>query len=723
MLSDQPITSAKDDLLGRAPFARRIASAMLACRPGKRGSLAIGLCGKWGSGKTSVINMVVEALEKTKGRQPIVIRFNPWEYPAEELLAGQFLQTVAGELHKPAHGGKLNKAAKAMEKYASALERRWPAFTSETVAELRGGPPKKKKKKKKKKAVRRVTRRKEKVFKRLRKQKKKIYIIIDDIDRLSSRRIRGVLQLVKAVAGFPRTVYLLAFDQDVVAGALGKGLYGDGRKYMEKFIQAQFDVPAPKPGRIRDIILAYISAWLETHKGLNFDRAYFDEVSPFLFACMGSIRDVYRFINTFRVRYQALGNEVNFVDLLAVTAMQLHTPKALSWVQTHRDELLRGGGLAYRSANPMKKRQLRAGYRQTIAALDDTLSDALLKLIGHMFPRYGRNMLDVYAGEADPRFVRMRRICCEEFFDLYFTQSIDGLPITQKEIIKVIREMDAAELRAWLDSPAQKERRGAFLNHLPHYLDDIPDERLPLLLRELLYLSRLPEGKTPADKPFQRSLFQECCDAALRVLSKMQQYILEKSLSDAISAADKPTIPILASMLTCIRRGAPGAEGIGIGEDIILSHQRRLMDKVHAIALHENWLLSHKPLPVLEAWKQTDAVSFREYFKKLTEDDLNAARMVSCLTQRFDTGEDMEYQYGDMDGNHAFREEFPQTEAKAAVLRLRGAAAFRALPEDVRLDCAAFSLMDETIHRVTQQEVMEIYPAWMGETNNKGTEE
>ncbi|MBN1776566.1 MAG: hypothetical protein JW811_00440 [Clostridiales bacterium] len=720
MLSDQPITSAKDDLLGRASFARQIASAMLGCAPGKRGSLAVGLYGKWGSGKTSVINMVTEALAKTKGRQPIVIMFNPWDYPAGELLPGQLLQTVADELKKPAHGGKLNKAARAMEKYASALEACSPSFASETVAEFRGGPPKKKKwKKGKKDSHKRLIERRGKVFKRLKKQKQKLYIIMDDIDRLPSRRIRGVLQLVKAAADFPRTVYLLAFDQDVVVSSLGKKLYGDGRRYLEKFIQVQFDVPAPKPGRIRGILMAYISAWIETQRGLNFDSAYFDEVSPFLFACIVSIRDVYRFINAFRVRYQALQNEVNFVDLLAVTAMQLHAPKVLPWIQAHRDDLLRGGGLAYRSADFMKKRRLKAEHRQMIAALDETLADALLRLIGHMFPRYGKNMLDVYLGDADPRFVRMRRICCEEFFDLYFTQSLEGLSITQKEIIRVIRKMDRARLRAYTDGLTQEEHRDAFLNHLPHYLDDIPDERLPLFFHEVLWLSRLPEDKTPTDKPFQRSFFQECCNTALRILTKMRHDTLEQSLSEAVSGANKLTISILVSLLSSIRRGAPGAEGIEIAEDIIVSHLRRLMNKIHSVALHDNWLLSHKPLPVLTAWKQMDAVSFRVYFRKLMLDDGNAARLVSCLTQRFGRGEDMEYQYGDMDGKHAFSEEFTQIDAKEAVLRLRGAEAFRALPEDVRLDSVAFSLMDETMHRVTQQDVLAVYPAWMGEAEGE----
>ncbi|MFH1879860.1 MAG: P-loop NTPase fold protein, partial [Bacillota bacterium] len=445
MLSDQPITSAKDDLLGRAGFAKQIASALLAAPSGKKGSFTIGLCGSWGSGKTSVVNMVVEALYKKGADCPIIVQFNPWLYPAEELLPGQFLQAVSAELKKPAHGRKLCKAGRAMGKYAAGFLLCTPGFKYETVAELRGETPTPDQQDA---LPRSVLERKEKVIKLLKKQKQKIFILMDDIDRLSAARIGHALQLVKAVADFPRMVYLLAYDQDVVVKALDKELGGQGWDYMKKFIQAQFTVPAPEKGKIAEILMAYFNTWLQMQPGLNFDRAYFTEISPYLFSCITSIRDVYRFVNTFRVRYQALGNEVNFVDLLAVTALQLHVPQALPWIQAHRDDLLRGGGLAFSGADLLQRKRLKEEHRRMITALNENDAKTLIPLIGLMFPRYGKNVLDVASDEVNPQFVRMRRICCEEFFDLYFTQSTENLTITQEEIFKTIRDMDAAGLRA-----------------------------------------------------------------------------------------------------------------------------------------------------------------------------------------------------------------------------------------------------------------------------------
>ena len=60
--ADRPIISGKDDLLGITDFAESLASAIKGWK-GKN-SLVIALYGTWGSGKTSVKNVAIEALKK-----------------------------------------------------------------------------------------------------------------------------------------------------------------------------------------------------------------------------------------------------------------------------------------------------------------------------------------------------------------------------------------------------------------------------------------------------------------------------------------------------------------------------------------------------------------------------------------------------------------------------------------------------------------------------------
>lgn len=64
--SDRPITSFAEDLLGRSDFAESLASAIEGWTDND--SLIIALYGPWGSGKSSMKNMALESLRKSKGQ-------------------------------------------------------------------------------------------------------------------------------------------------------------------------------------------------------------------------------------------------------------------------------------------------------------------------------------------------------------------------------------------------------------------------------------------------------------------------------------------------------------------------------------------------------------------------------------------------------------------------------------------------------------------------------
>ena len=79
---DKPIKLCSEDSLGRKEFARSLGLKILEIQ--KKDSLVIGLYGQWGSGKTSLINMIIEYIEKTSGLddncKPIIVKFNPWNF-------------------------------------------------------------------------------------------------------------------------------------------------------------------------------------------------------------------------------------------------------------------------------------------------------------------------------------------------------------------------------------------------------------------------------------------------------------------------------------------------------------------------------------------------------------------------------------------------------------------------------------------------------------------
>jgi predicted KAP-like P-loop ATPase len=88
--------------------------------------------------------------------------------------------------------------------------------------------------------------RKENLEKFLEDKKKKIIIMIDDIDRLDKNEIQTVLKLVKLLANFKHTTYILAFDAEMVSAAIGSNYGGDkdsGKDFLEKIIQVPILLP------------------------------------------------------------------------------------------------------------------------------------------------------------------------------------------------------------------------------------------------------------------------------------------------------------------------------------------------------------------------------------------------------------------------------------------------------------------------------------------------
>lgn len=127
-------------------------------------------------------------------------------------------------------------------------------------------------------------------------EKLKIIVSIDDIDRLSEDEIIAVFQLVKALADFPNTVYILTFDYNVVVRALSKVQHGDGKEYLEKIIQVPFEIPAPNMDSIHQMLFAKLQDILGDIPDERWDKASWSELYQYgLRHYIRSIRDVIRY--------------------------------------------------------------------------------------------------------------------------------------------------------------------------------------------------------------------------------------------------------------------------------------------------------------------------------------------------------------------------------------------------------------------------------------------
>ncbi len=115
--SDLPITKSTEDTLNRCAFAKSLAKTIL--NYSFPSSFTIGLYGEWGSGKTSLLNMVFETIEDID-KDAVILRFNPWLCTDPKQLITQFFKQMATaiQLKKPT----AEKAWELIDQYADIFD-------------------------------------------------------------------------------------------------------------------------------------------------------------------------------------------------------------------------------------------------------------------------------------------------------------------------------------------------------------------------------------------------------------------------------------------------------------------------------------------------------------------------------------------------------------------------------------------------------------------------
>ena len=92
---DLPIVKSSEDKLNRESFAKSLANVIL--QSSFPTSFTVGLYGAWGSGKTSLLNMIIEQVEY-HSTDVVILRFNPWLCSDPKQLITQFFKQLASAI-------------------------------------------------------------------------------------------------------------------------------------------------------------------------------------------------------------------------------------------------------------------------------------------------------------------------------------------------------------------------------------------------------------------------------------------------------------------------------------------------------------------------------------------------------------------------------------------------------------------------------------------------
>jgi predicted KAP-like P-loop ATPase len=326
--NDQPITGSdtNPDRLNRETFASNLAK-ILTIDPSDD-CLTVSLEGEWGYGKTSVVNLVKKAITIQQNK-PVIIEYNPWLAGKAEALIQDFLVQFSSQLNipdRPKEGLKAAKELLAYSKLFNAMKfipgvEPW-ASTVQGVFKVVGSATQKISKLKKLDLIGR----KNKIKQILASLNQSIIVIIDDIDRLIPDDVYQIVRLIKAVADFPGTSFLLCFDPEYLAGALEKHGIKKSDQYVDKVVQLRVPLPLITYGdmqRLADIELANLSdKSLTDHFEKDQERLSL-LYHQFIKYLIRTPRELKRIFNNLRFVLTQTEGVVSFTDLFCLSVISI----------------------------------------------------------------------------------------------------------------------------------------------------------------------------------------------------------------------------------------------------------------------------------------------------------------------------------------------------------------------------------------------------------------
>lgn len=486
--ADAPIGNADFDEFNRREYSERIAQTIAARKETK--SLVIGIYGKWGEGKTTILNFIGNELKQQ--HNIVTIFFNPWMFPSETGLFTAFYTELAKGLKKslPTAKEKIGQViTDYLAPFAGLLDR---ADSAEKIGKLLSNV--------------RLEELRDRIGEFLIEQQKIVVVFMDDIDRLDKNEIHAIFRLIKLSANFENVVYVLAFDPEIVENALSERYFTNkktaGQNFLEKIVQVPINLPKIPATDLRrfcykqiDNALQFCS--IETPEGdaQEFTRGFVTGIEIKL----ETPRMAIRYGNMLKFSLPLVKGEVHVAEFLLIEAVRAFYPDAYEIIKNNRDAftaLSLGGMTTY----PSDKEEIRKVVEKALEGLSEDEKNNLKRLLLILFPRLKTVYENtIYGSEWSKTWTDQKRIASDKYFDRYFTYSIplgDVSDIRIENFIKSLENIAPNELINALGSELTTETAEVFISKLHQKIDKIPPAgQIKLAISISLFGDRLPNPK------------------------------------------------------------------------------------------------------------------------------------------------------------------------------------------------------------------------------------
>lgn len=668
---DAPIRRITDDLLDRKLICEQLAEAIKSWK--KKESLIIALCGKWGSGKSSVIQIVKKSLFEKDPEEIDVVEFNPWLFSNN--LTAHFFDEISKKLswlgltsrilaYKFRVYSNATRFVSPGSNFWSVTKYTWAMYLYSTLVLLIAGWSgsfyvflasflpiigvllmlfsiitnwlREIYKIQIEKPIDYI---KLDLKKKLLKRGKKILVIIDDLDRVSAVEFKEVLRLIRINGDLPHMIYLLAFDQSI-ADSYFENDREFGNKYLEKIVQVQLDLPLPSSIRVADYLSSEVTALVKElpsaaqlpfHKGN--DEYWREFANSGLISLFKNLREVKKFVNTLSFNVGMLHKdgiiEVNIVDFIGLEAIRVFAHDFYVFLRANQDLLIS------RIRSEPDKEQARAILRTNFDLLPSDIKDNIVSLTCKLFPQVDmllKHDHGSYGTEWEVEWQNDLKICSHHHINIYFKFNRDNTDadISEREFSQLQQSLNNTdEIESKLLEAINTERIGAILDKfrmkIP-FTKDITQAHLVSLVTALFNISdRLPlEGYSP----FVFSPIRQLVSIVDQALGKEDVFSDQFTTLVSILSNTKGLYGP-ARFLTVIQQDKTG--DLKLTEEQILSLRTLVVNNI-AGKSDEQLLNNNYLLTILLCWKDWDTeLKWKEFIDRVCKDSSKYILLINCF--------------------------------------------------------------------------------------------
>jgi hypothetical protein len=341
-ITDKPIVKLDEDSLNIQKYANSLSKFI----KNSDTPITIGLQGEWGTGKTSLMSLLLENFNNPgKEREIATSWVNTWEYSLFKGASETTPAVLSGMLEKLRDENKdiwtikdiaTDKVKKA-SKFLSGLANQ--VIANQTGLNIKDAASDASSEKniaqivEIKNLIRSII---QELIDHPDNKAKKVVFFVDDLDRIPPSDAVEVLESLKNIFDIPNCIFILAIDYDVVVKGL-EGKFGPKTKENEREFRSFFDkiiqVPFTMPVGAYDIT-SFLKTKLDA-LGVPLDKGNINQITKIIRYTIGNNpRSLKRYLNTFSLINQIIEDDEeddkdneNIILLFAVLGIQVSYPQ------------------------------------------------------------------------------------------------------------------------------------------------------------------------------------------------------------------------------------------------------------------------------------------------------------------------------------------------------------------------------------------------------------